>query len=113
MTIGIEQVLVPVLPAVVARVMVGTVIPAGAGRDSGEPVVGIAPGIVAAARMPGDMRVVRKVVPGLRRAFYLPAVLLEPLKRQAGSLAPVRVHSFHKNEHSPVVLPHRIDNVAY
>ena len=69
--------LATVLPAVVATVMVGTASPAGAERNSEEPVVGIVPGIVA------------------------------------GSLAPVRVHSYHKNEHSPVALPHRIDNVAW
>jgi hypothetical protein len=91
--------------------MVGTVSPAGAERNSEEPVVGIVPGIVA-ARVPEEMQVVRKMVPGLRWAFYLPAVFLEAWKRQAGSPAPVRVHSFHKNEHSPVALPHRIDNVA-
>ena len=98
----------PVLPAVVAKVMAGTVSPAWAERNSEEPVVGI----VVAVRLPGEMWVARKMVPDLRRASYLPAVLPEAWKRQAGSLAPVRVHSFHKNEHSPVALPHRIDNVA-
>jgi hypothetical protein len=92
--------------------MVGTASPAGAERNSEEPVVGIVPGIVA-ARVPEEMQVVRKTAPDLRWVFYLPAVFLEVWKRQAGSLALVRVHSYHKNEHSPVALPHRIDNVAY
>jgi len=103
---------VPVLPAVAAKVMAGTVSPAGAERNSEEPVVGIVAEIVVAVKVPGEMRMVRKMVLDLQRASYLPAVLLEAWKRQAGSLVAVRVHSFHKNEHSPVALPHRIDNVA-
>src|SRR5215472_16196329 len=105
MAIGIEQGLVPVRPAVAAE-MAGTVSPAGVERDSGEMVVRIVAEIVIAVTVPGERRAVEKVGPGSRQVYYLPAALLEALKRLVGSLAPVHVHSFHKTEHSPVVLPH-------